>query len=56
MSGNPFRASLVVENHPVAAPPTSFLAADSNSDRTDEREHGFGIGSTLLLSRCGIKE
>ncbi|KAJ4348118.1 uncharacterized protein N0V89_009490 [Didymosphaeria variabile] len=35
MSGNPFRASLVLQNHPAAAPPTSVPPADS-SDRRDE--------------------
>ncbi|KAK7193243.1 hypothetical protein DPSP01_008158 [Paraphaeosphaeria sporulosa] len=41
MSGNPFRASLVVQNHPAAAPPTSFPPADSDSRREErpaERE------------------
>ncbi|KAF1977108.1 hypothetical protein BU23DRAFT_551042 [Bimuria novae-zelandiae CBS 107.79] len=35
MSGNPFRASLIVPNHPTAAPPTSFPA-----DGSDQRDAG----------------
>ena len=56
MSGNPFRASLVVQNHPAAAPPTTFLTADSSNDRADEREHGSGICSTMLSSSFNVKE
>ncbi|KAL5410016.1 hypothetical protein PMIN06_012086 [Paraphaeosphaeria minitans] len=45
MSGNPFRfrASLLVQNHPAAAPRTSFPSADSDSRREEslaERLHG----------------
>lgn len=54
MSGNPFRASLVVQNHPAGAPPTSFPPADSHSRREErlvEREEDSGIGPVTTLAR-----
>ena len=54
MSGNPFRASIVAQNHSPAATPTSFSPADSHSRGADglaERKDDSGIGPVTTPAR-----
>lgn len=58
MSGNPFRASLVLQNHPAAASPTNIPPADSSNRRDEgyaERDDDSGIGSMMLSTRLLVK-
>ncbi|KAJ4291100.1 hypothetical protein N0V90_010298 [Kalmusia sp. IMI 367209] len=51
MSGNPFRAS-IIQNHPSAAPPTSFPQADSSNrskDARDERQDDSVLDASSAL-------
>ncbi|KAF2443921.1 hypothetical protein P171DRAFT_21924 [Karstenula rhodostoma CBS 690.94] len=54
MAGNPFRTSLVVQNNPAAAPPTSFPPADSHS-RREERHVERDDDSVLEASPAPAK-